>query len=84
MLASNVGEMKVEFSHTRAHIEQMMGMMPQLLQASSAEGGQQKKESGGTGRGYKSNDSGGAGRPPRDEGAAGARVGATTTTAAEG
>ena len=42
VLKSNVGEMKVEFSHTRAHIEQIMGMRQQLLQAKSADGGQQK------------------------------------------
>ena len=38
-LESNVGEMNVELSHTRAHAELMMGMMRQLLQAKSADGG---------------------------------------------
>ena len=51
VLESNVGEMKGELSHTRAHIEQMMGIMQQLLQAKSADGGRQNEESDGTGRG---------------------------------
>ena len=67
--------MKVELSHTRARIEQIMGMMQQLLQAKSADGGQQEEKSGGTGRGDANDDSGNAGRAPRKEGAAGARVG---------
>ena len=51
VLESNVGEMKLEVFHTRAQIEQMMGMMQHLFQTQSADGGQQKKEqSGGTGR----------------------------------
>ena len=43
--------MKVELSYTRAQIEQMMGMMQQLLQTKSADGRQQNEESDGTGRG---------------------------------
>ena len=43
VLESNVGEMKVEFSHTRAQIEQMMGMMQQLLQFKSADGGRRER-----------------------------------------
>ena len=31
VLKSNVGDMKAELSHTRAQIEQMVGMMQQLL-----------------------------------------------------
>ena len=77
-----MGEMKVELSHTRAQIEQMMGMMQQLLQAKSADGGQQKEKSGGIGRRDANDDSGGAGKAPRDEGAAGPRVAAATATAA--
>ena len=61
-----------------------MVMMQQLLQAKSANGGEQKKKSGGTGRGDASDDRGGAGRSPREEGAADSRVGATTVTAAKG
>ena len=38
VLESNVGEIKVELSHTRAPIEQMMGMMQQLLQAEYGDG----------------------------------------------
>ena len=83
MLELNVGEMRVELSYTMEHM-QMMGMMQQLLQAKSADGGQQKDESGDTGRGEVNNDSGGAGRAPRQKGAAGARVGGTTATAAGG
>ena len=79
-----MGEMKVELSHTRAQIEQMMGMMQKLLQASSTEGGHQKEESSDTGRGDENDDSGGAGRAPRDEGAAGVRVGANTATCCRG
>ena len=82
VLKSNVGEMKVEFSHTRAHIEQIMGMRQQLLQAKSADGGQQKDEPGGTGRGDANDDSGSPGRAPREEGAAGASVVATTAIVA--
>ena len=44
VLESNVGEMKLEVFHTRAQIEQMMGMMQHLFQTQSADGGQQKKE----------------------------------------
>ena len=62
----------------------MMGMMQQLLQAKSADGGQQEEKSGGSGRGDANDDSGGAGRAPREGGAAGTRVGATTATAAAG
>ena len=42
MLQTRVGEMEAELSYTRTHIEQMLGMMQQLLQAKSADGGQQK------------------------------------------
>ena len=45
-------------------------MMQQLPQAKSADGGQQKEESGGTGREDANDDSDGAGRAPREEGAA--------------
>ena len=76
--------MESELSHTRAHIEHMVGMMQQLLKAKSADGGQQKEKSGGSGRGDANDDSGGAGRALREEGAAGTRVGATTETTAEG
>ena len=51
VLESNVGEMKVELSPTKAQIEHMIGMMQQLLQAKSADGDQHKDESGGTSRG---------------------------------
>ena len=50
VLESNVREMKVELSYTRAQMEQMMGMMQQLLQTKSADEGQQNEESDGTGR----------------------------------
>ena len=83
VLESNVGEMKVELTHTKAQIEQMMSMMLQRLQAKSADAVQQKDKSGSTGRGDTNKDSGGAGRSPREEGATGARVGATTAAAAE-
>ena len=76
--------MTVELSHTRAQIEQMMDMIQQLLQAKSVEGGQHKDESGGIGRGDANDDSGSAGRAPREEGAVGARAGATTVTSVEG
>ena len=76
--------MKLELSHTRAQINQIIGMMQQLFQAKSADGGQQKGESGGIGRRDENGDSGGAGRAPRKEGAAGARIGALTATAAGG
>ena len=83
MLESNVGGgVKVELSHTRAQIEQMMGMMQQLLQAKSADGGQQKKESGGTGKEDANDDSDGAGRAPHEEEAPDVRVCVTTATAA--
>ena len=82
VLESNVGEMKVELSRTRAQIGQMMRMMQQLLQAKSVDGGQQKEESRGTGRRDANDDSGGAGRAPREDGATGARAGATTATTA--
>ena len=71
-----------ELSYRMEQIEQIMGKMQQLLQAKSADGGQQKDESGGTGEA--NDDSGGVGRAPRQKGAAGARVGATTATAAGG
>ena len=48
--------------------------MQQVLQTKSADEGQQKEKSGGTGRGDANHDSGGAGRAPREEGAAGASV----------
>ena len=76
-LESSVGEMKIELSRTRAQIEQMMGMIQQLLQAKSAGGGQQEEKSGGSGRGDATDDSGGAGREPCEEGDVGTRVGAT-------
>ena len=84
MLEFSGEEVKVELSHTKAQIEQMMGMMQQLLQAKSTGEGQQKEESGGTGREDGNDDSGGAGRAPSEYGAAGTRVGATTATAAGG
>ena len=61
-----------------------MSMMQQLLQAMSADGGQQKDESGGTGRGNTNDNSGGARRAPREGGAAGARIGDTITSTAGG
>ena len=76
--------MKLELSPTRALIEKIIGMMQQLLQAKSADGGQQEEESGGTSRGDVNDDSGGAGRASREEEAAGASVGATKATAAWG
>ena len=49
-------------------MEQMMGMMHQLLQqAKSAGGGQREEESGGTGRGAANEDSGGAGRASQEK-----------------
>ena len=36
VLEPNVGEMKAELSHIRAHTKQMMGMMQQLLLTKSA------------------------------------------------
>ena len=48
----------------------MIGTMQQLLQAKSADGGQEEEKSGGSGRGDVNDDSGGAGRVPREEGAA--------------
>ena len=84
VLESNVGEMKAELSRIRVQTEQMMGMMQQLLQAKSADGGQQEEKSGGFGRGDTNDESGGTGRAPREEGAAGTRVGATTEAAAAG
>ena len=74
--------MKAELSRTRAQIEKMMGMMQQLRQAKSADGGQQEEKSGGSGRGNANDESDGAGRALSEEGAAGTRVGATTETAA--
>ena len=65
-------------------IEQMIGMMQQLLQAKSAGGGQQEDKSDGSGKGDANDESGGAGRAPREEGAIGTRVGSTTETAAGG
>ena len=83
VLESRVGEVKAKLSHTRAEIEHMMGMMQQLLQAKSADGGQQEEEnSGGSGRVDANDESGG--RAPREEGAAGTRVGATTGTTGGG
>ena len=38
--------MKAELSHTWAQIEQIMGMIQQLLQTKSADGGQQEGKSG--------------------------------------
>ena len=84
VLESSLGEMKAELFHTSAQIEQMMGMMQQLLQAKLADGGQQEEKSGGSSRGDANDESGGAKRAPREEGAAGTRVGATTETAAGG
>ena len=84
VLESSVGEGKIGHSRARAQIKQMMGMMQQLLQAKSADGGQQEEASGGPGKGDANDDSGGAGRAPREEGAVGAKVGATTATAAGG
>ena len=78
---SNVGEMKVELSHTMAHIERMMDTIQQLLQAKSADGDQQIEESGGTGRGDATDDSSSVGRATREERA---RVSATTAIAAGG
>ena len=82
LLQSNVDERTVKLSHTRAQIAQVMGMMQQLLQTKSADGGHQKEESGGAGRGDANDDSCGTGRAPCEERAAGERVGATTPTAA--
>ena len=82
VLESSVGEIKIYLYHARAQIKQMMGMMQQLLQAKSADGGQQEEASGGPGKGDASDDTGGAGRAPREEGAVGAKVGATTAIAA--
>ena len=76
--------MRAALSNTRVQIEQIMGMMKQLFQAKSADGGQQEEKSGGSGRGDTNDDSGGAGRAPREEGAAGTRVVATTATATGG
>ena len=76
--------MKAELFHTRAQIEQMMGMMQQLHQAKSKDGGQQEEKSGGSGKGDAKDDSGGAGRAPWEERAACARVPATTETTAGG
>ena len=84
VLESNVGDMKVKLSYTRAHIEQMTSIMRQLLHAKSADRGQQEEKSGGSGRGDANDESGGAGKAPRKEGAAGTRVGATTEIAARG
>ena len=84
VLESKVGEMKVELSHIRAYTAQMMGMIQQLLQAKLADGGQQEEKSGVTDRGDVNDNSGGAGRAPREEGAAGGRVGATTTATVSG
>ena len=43
-----------------------MDMMQQLLQAKSADGGQQKEKSGGSGREDANDDSGGVRRVPRE------------------
>ena len=84
MLESNTGEMKAELSHIRAQTDQMMSMMQQLLQAKSADGGQQEEKSGGSGRGDANDESGGAGRVPCEEGATGTIFGASIETAAGG
>ena len=73
-----MGEMKAKLSHTRAQIEQIVGMMQQVLQAKSADGGQQGEKPGDSGRGDANDESGGAERVPREKAAAGTRVGATT------
>ena len=73
-----MGEMKAELSHIRAQIEQIMVMMQQLLQAKSADGGQEKDKSGGSGRKDANDDNGGAGWAQREKGAAAPRVGTTT------
>ena len=82
VLESNVGEIKAELSHTRAQMKQMMDMMQKLLQAKSADEGQQEEESGSSGRGDANDDSGGAGRALREKGAPGTRVVATAAIAA--
>ena len=84
VLKSSVEEMRAKLSPTRAQIEQMMGIMQQLLQAKSADGGQQEEKAGGSGRGDANDNSSDAGRAPREEGAAGMRVGATTESAEGG
>ena len=84
VLESSVGEMRAELSHTRAQIEQIMGMMLQLFQAKSAGRGQQEETSGGSGREDANDDSGGGGRAPREEGVTGTRVGATIIAAERG
>ena len=81
---SKVGEMKAELFHIRVRNEQIMGMTQQLLQVKSADGVQQEKKSGGSGRVDANDGNGGAGRTPREEGAAGTRVAATTETATGG
>ena len=83
-LVSRVRETKAELFHPRAQIEQMMGMMQQLLQAKSADGGHQEETPNGSGRVDADEDSGGVGRAPREKRAADTRVGATTETAARG
>ena len=84
VLEPNVGVMKAELSRIRAKIGQMMGMIQQLLQARSADGGQQEEKSGGSGRRDANDESGGAEREPREERAAGTRLGSTSETAAGG
>ena len=84
VLESNVGEMKAKLSHIRAQTEHMMGMMQQLFQAKSADGGQQEEKSSGFGRGNANDDSDGVGRAPHKERATGTRVGVTTATVAGG
>ena len=79
-----MGEMKVKLSHTKVQMEQMMRTMQRLFQTKSADGGQLEEKSGGTGKGDAKDDTGGAGRASREKGAACARVGATTATAAGG
>ena len=49
-LESSVGDIKTKLSKTKAQIEQMVGMMQQLLQTKSGSGGQQEQRSGGSGR----------------------------------
>ena len=84
VLESNVREMEAELFPTRAQIEQMMDTVQRLLQAKSADKGQQEETSGGSGRGNANDDNGGSGRAPREEGAASTKVDVATATAAGG
>ena len=65
---------------TRSRIEQMMSTMRELLQAKSADGGQQREQLDGTGMRDAKEDSDEAGRVLREEGATGTRVDTTTST----